>query len=202
MKYSILLLSFLSLLLFSCGDSDLARSADGLWYSKINVKDENGVPYTVEEYLRLNYIESNEKDGGTFVESMVSHVSDDDGDLKITYDIHSEVSGEWEVLLGDLCTVYDLYSLEVSIENLEFSRSESAGIISRYDIDDLWSLSMSKESLREEIRRDAYKQVMSDYRTHNREAEDENACYSDFKVEGNTLTYSAENITMKMRKIE
>ena len=88
MKHVRILLILMSFIMASCGDNELARSADGLWYSKLNLKDEYGVPYTVEEYLRLIYEESNEKDGGTFVESIVSHNIDDDGDYRITYDVH------------------------------------------------------------------------------------------------------------------
>ena len=74
MKHASILLILMSFIMASCGDNELAQSADGLWYSKLNLKDEYGTPYTVEEYLRLNYEESNEKDGGTFVESVVSTI--------------------------------------------------------------------------------------------------------------------------------
>lgn len=194
----------MSFIMASCGDNELARSADGLWYSKLNLKDEYGVPYTVEEYLRLIYEESNEKDGGTFVESIVSHNIDDDGDYRITYDVHSTVSGEWEVLFGDFISVYDLYSLEIEIKNLKFLPSESADIISRLDFasDDIWSLTLEKESIREEIRRGIYQQVLSDYRRHNYEVDNENGCFSDFQVNGDVLSYTASDISMKMKRVK
>lgn len=194
----------MSFIMASCGDNELARSADGLWYSKLNLKDEYGVPYTVEEYLRLNYEESNEKDGGTFVESVVSHNIDDDGEYRITYDVHSTVSGEWEVLFGDFISVYDLYSLEIEIKNLKFLPSESADIISRLDFasDDIWSLTLEKESIREEIRKGIYQQVLSDYRQHNYEVDNENGCFSDFQVNGDILSFTASDISMKMKRVK
>lgn len=194
----------MSFIMASCGDNELARSADGLWYSKLNLKDEYGVPYTVEEYLRLIYEESNEKDGGTFVESIVSHNIDDDGEYQVTYDVHSTVSGEWEVLFGDFISVYDLYSLEIEIKNLKFLPSESADIISRLDFasDDIWSLTLEKESIREEIRRGIYQQVLSDYRRHNYEVDNENGCFSDFQVNGDVLSYTASDISMKMKRVK
>lgn len=194
----------MSFIMASCGDNELARSADGLWYSKLNLKDEYGVPYTVEEYLRLNYEESNEKDGGTFVESVVSHNIDDDGEYRITYDVHSTVSGEWEVLFGDFISVYDLYSLEIEIKNLKFLPSESADIISRLDFasDDIWSLTLEKESIREEIRRGIYQQVLSDYGRHNYEVDNENGCFSDFQVNGDILSFTASDISMKMKRVK
>lgn len=194
----------MSFIMASCGDNELARSADGLWYSKLNLKDEYGVPYTVEEYLRLIYEESNEKDGGTFVESIVSHNIDDDGEYQVTYDVHSTVSGEWEVLFGDFISVYDLYSLEIEIKNLKFLPSESADIISRLDFasDDIWSLTLEKESIREEIRRGIYQQVLSDYRRHNYEVDNENGCFSDFQVNGDILSFTASDISMKMKRVK
>lgn len=193
----------MSFIMASCGDNELARSADGLWYSKLNLKDEYGVPYTVEEYLRLIYEESNEKDGGTFVESIVSHNIDDDGEYQVTYDVHSTVSGEWEVLFGDFISVYDLYSLEIEIKNLKFLPSESADIISRLDFasDDIWSLTLEKESIREEIRKGIYQQVLSDYRQHNYEVNNENGCFSDFQVNGDILSFTASDISMKMKRV-
>lgn len=194
----------MSFIMASCGDNELARSADGLWYSKLNLKDEYGVPYTVEEYLRLNYEESNDKDGGTFVESIVSHNIDDDGEYQVTYDVHSTVSGEWEVLFGDFISVYDLYSLEIEIKNLKFLPSESADIISRLDFasDDIWSLTLEKESIREEIRKGIYQQVLSDYRQHNYEVDNENGCFSDFQVNGDILSFTASDISMKMKRVK
>lgn len=194
----------MSFIMASCGDNELAQSADGLWYSKLNLKDEYGTPYTVEEYLRLNYEESNEKDGGTFVESVVSHNIDDDGEYRITYDVHSTVSGEWEVLFGDFISVYDLYSLEIEIKNLKFLPSESADIISRLDFasDDIWSLTLEKESIKEEIRKGIYQQVLSDYRQHNYEVDNENGCFSDFQVNGDVLSYTASDISMKMKRVK
>lgn len=194
----------MSFIMASCGDNELARSADGLWYSKLNLKDEYGVPYTVEEYLRLIYEESNEKDGGTFVESIVSHNIDDDGEHQVTYDVHSTVSGEWEVLFGDFISEYDLYSLEIEIKNLKFLPSESADIISRLDFasDDIWSLTLEKESIREEIRKGIYQQVLSDYRQHNYEVNNENGCFSDFQVNGDILSFTASDISMKMKRVK
>lgn len=194
----------MSFIMASCGDNELARSADGLWYSKLNLKDEYGVPYTVEEYLRLIYEESNEKDGGTFVESVVSHNIDDDGEYQVTYDVHSTVSGEWEVLFGDFISVYDLYSLEIEIKNLKFLPSESADIISKLNFvnDDIWSLTLEKESIREEIRKGIYQQVLSDYRRHNYEVDNENGCFSDFQVNGDVLSYIASDISMKMKRVK
>lgn len=194
----------MSFIMASCGDNELARSADGLWYSKLNLKDEYGVPYTVEEYLRLIYEESNEKDGGTFVESIVSHNIDDDGEYQVTYDVHSTVSGEWEVLFGDFISVYDLYSLEIEIKNLKFLPSESADIISRLDFasDDIWSLTLEKESIKEEIRKGIYQQVLSDYRQHNYEVDNENGCFSDFQVNGDILSFTASDISMKMKRVK
>lgn len=204
MKHASILLILMSFIMASCGDNELAQSADGLWYSKLNLKDEYGVPYTVEEYLRLIYEESNEKDGGTFVESIVSHNIDDDGEYQVTYDVHSTVSGEWEVLFGDFISVYDLYSLEIEIKNLKFLPSESADIISRLDFasDDIWSLTLEKESIKEEIRKGIYQQVLSDYRQHNYEVDNENGCFSDFQVNGDILSFTASDISMKMKRVK
>lgn len=203
MKHLSLILLLLPMLFVSCGDNELARSADGLWYSKLNMKDDYGIPYTREEFLCMNYEESSEKDGGTFVETVISHVSEDDGDYKITYDVCSTIEGEWEILLGDFITVYDLYSLDIKIDSLKFQPSESADFISELSFfSDIWGLSLEQEGIKEDIRKSAYQQIISDYRRHNYQVKEEEGCFNDFQVNGDVLSYVASNVTMKMLRVK
>lgn len=199
-------LFFISLIfLFSaCGDADLARSADGLWHTRLNMKDEYGIPYTVDQYLRLRFEESDEKDGGTFKETMQAHRSEEEEGCKVTYDVHTSIKGDWEVILGDLYMTYDLYSLDVSIENIEFAPAESSNILSQMDFmgEDYWNLNLNKESIREEMRKTAYRQIMADYRQHNEESENEGGCYFDLQVEEDRLTFKASDINMKMTRVK
>lgn len=199
-------LFFISLifLLSACGDADLARSADGLWYTRLNMKDEYGIPYTVDQYLRLRFEESDEKDGGIFKETMQAHRSEEEEGCKVTYDVHTSIKGDWEVILGDLYMTYDLYSLDVSIENIEFAPAESSNILSQMDFmgEDYWNLNLNKESIREEMRKTAYRQIIADYRQHNEESENEGGCYFDLQVEGDRLTFKASDINMKMTRVK
>ena len=203
---SCLSLLFISLifLLTACGDADLARSADGLWHARLKMKDEYGIPYTVDQYLRLRFEESDEKDGGTFKETMQMHRSEEEEGCKVTYDAHTSIKGDWEVIFGDLYMTYDLYSLDVSIENIEFAPAESSNILSQLDFmgEDYWNLNLNKESIREEMRKTAYKQIMADYRQHNEESENEGACYIDLQVEGDKLSFKASDINMKMTRVK
>lgn len=203
---SCLSLFFISLILLlaACGDADLARSADGLWYARLNMKDEYGIPYTVDQYLRLYFEESDDKDGGTFKETMKMQRSEEEDGCKVTYEVHTGIKGDWEVILGDLYMTYDLYSLDVSIKNIEFAPAESSDILSQMDFmgEDYWNLNMNKESIREEMRKTAYQQIMAEYRQHNEESENEGGCYFDLKVEGDQLTFKASDINMKMTRVK
>lgn len=106
----------LSLILFlgpvlcgACDDADLARSANGLWYLKLNMKDEYGIPYTENQYLQFNFKESDEKDGGTFRETFQMDQTEETDGLQVTYKVQSTIHGDWEVLLEDLYMTYDVF---------------------------------------------------------------------------------------------
>ena len=204
MKYIKLFFFLLVLSLVSCTDADLARQADGLWYVKLNVKDEYGIPHTEEQYLRFNYVESDDKDGGTLTETVLMHLSEDVDDYTVTYDVRSEIKGEWEVLLGDLYVNYDLYSLNVEISNIDYSPSKTANILAQINaLGDIWDMELNRESIKEEIRKEAYKMLRSEYQKNSSDVEDDGPYYPDLQIEEDVMTFTTSDVkTIHLKRIK
>lgn len=196
-----LILILSSVLLVSCDDADLARSADGLWYLKLNVKDEYGIPYKENQYLRFQFEESDVKDGGSFRETLQADQSEEEDGIKVTYKVQSTIDGEWEVIWGDLHMTYDLYSLEVKISDMKFSVSDNADIMSQWNaLGSVWDLSLSKKQIAEEIRKEVYQNLRQKYELDNADAENEGSCYQDLQIEGDKMSFTTadvERVTLK-----
>lgn len=196
-----LILILSSVLLVSCEDADLARSADGLWYLKLDTKDEYGIPYTENQYLRFHFEESDEKDGGTFSEKLQMDQSEEEDGIKVTYKVQSTIEGDWEVIWGDLYMTYNLYSLEVKISDMKFSVSDNADIMSQWNaLGSIWDLSMSKKQIAEEIRKEVYQNLRQKYEQDNADAENESSCYQELQIEGDKMSFTTadfERVTLK-----
>lgn len=196
-----LILILLSVLLVSCEDADLARSADGLWYLKLDTKDEYGIPYTENQYLRFHFEESDVKDGGSFRETLQANQSEEEDGIMVTYKVQSTIEGDWEVIWGDLYMTYNLYSLEVKISDMKFSVSDNADIMSQWNaLGSIWDLSMSKKQIAEEIRKEVYQNLRQKYEQDNADAENEGSCYQELQIEGDKMSFTTadfERVTLK-----
>lgn len=196
-----LILILSSVLLVSCEDADLARSADGLWYLKLDTKDEYGIPYTENQYLRFHFEESDEKDGGTFSEKLQMDQSEEEDGIKVTYKVQSTIEGDWEVIWGDLYMTYNLYSLEVKISDMKFSVSDNADIMSQWNaLGSIWDLNISRKQITEEIRKEVYQNLRQKYEQDNADAENEGSCYQDLQIEGDKMSFTTadfERVTLK-----
>lgn len=196
-----LILILSSVLLVSCEDADLARSADGLWYLKLDTKDEYGIPYTENQYLRFHFEESDVKDGGSFRETLQANQSEEEDGIMVTYKVQSTIEGDWEVIWGDLYMTYNLYSLEVKISDMKFSVSDNADIMSQWNaLGSIWDLSMSKKQIAEEIRKEVYQNLRQKYEQDNADAENEGSCYQELQIEGDKMSFTTadfERVTLK-----
>lgn len=196
-----LILILSSVLLVSCEDADLARSADGLWYLKLDTKDEYGIPYTENQYLRFHFEESDVKDGGSFRETLQANQSEEEDGIMVTYKVQSTIEGDWEVIWGDLYMTYNLYSLEVKISDMKFSVSDNADIMSQWNaLGSIWDLSMSKKQIAEEIRKEVYQNLRQKYEQDNADAENEGSCYRELQIEGDKMSFTTadfERVTLK-----
>ena len=104
--------------LSSCQDTQLAEQLDGTWHTSFTQKDEDGIPYTEEEDVKFIYMKSNAKDGGKFKEKVTIGTATEYYTVNESYKIVCTISGEWEIIGGDLYMGYDLSSLDVKVKDL------------------------------------------------------------------------------------
>lgn len=150
--------------LTSCGDSDLADAMIGRWQGEFEATDDDGA--TSEQSLAFDFTTSDDiMDGGKFTEQRTETFTFEDEGLVMTCTATANITGEWEVLMGDLKLTYDLSSLDVTIDDIDARLSS--------DADD------------EENRQMAYEELRAQYQADN----DEDTYYSDLKVEGGVLSF-------------
>lgn len=96
----------------------------------------------------------------------------------------SNITGEWEVLMGDLKLTYDLSSLDVTIDDIDARLSSDADDIAREAFADAQDAGMF-DADDEENRQMVYEELRAQYQADN----DEDTYYSDLKVEGGVLSF-------------
>lgn len=187
----------LTLAATSCSDADLAKASEGRWVNTCQLKDDEGIPYTQSTLYTFNHIDSNTKDGGTFVEKIrIEQMLEEDG-LSLNYDLVSSVSGEWEIIFGDLYLTYDPSTLEVKMDNFDFNLSADASSEMRLGMaginlyesltgEDL----LDVEGIKEELREGFYQDLSLKYA----ETNEEDICYPNLQVEGNSMSFDTEDV--------
>lgn len=193
-----------SCFLTSCDDAELARSVNGFWYIELQIKDEYGNPFTEHQYLRFNYVDSEDKDGGDFQETVAWNMTEDIDGYKVAYDVKSTIKGDWEVLFGDLYMNYNLYSLEIKVTNLKISLSDDVDFMTQWEsLDDVMYLNMNKRYLEKEARKEAYRMLRRQYEEDNSSGSNGlGSCYSNLRIEGDEMTFTASDIeNMKWKRI-
>ncbi len=173
--------------LYSCNDAKLAEQLDGTWHVSYTQKDEDGTPYTEQQDLTFTHIESNGKDGGMFREIVTAEIETEEDDMNVSCKTACTISGEWEIINGDLYMKYDLSSLDVAVKDLDCKLSYNAGLgFSILGID----RAQLKSNIAKEIRKNTYQEMLKVYRQSN----DEDSCFGDLSIEGDTLSFTASDL--------
>ncbi len=169
--------------LTSCGDSDLADAMIGRWQGEFEATDDDGA--TSEQSLAFDFTTSDDiMDGGKFTEQRTETFTFEDEGLVMTCTATANITGEWEVLMGDLKLTYDLSSLDVTIDDIDARLSSDADDIAREAFADAQDAGMF-DADDEENRQMAYEELRAQYQADN----DEDTYYSDLKVEGGVLSF-------------
>lgn len=209
MKKTLSQLSFWSLLLClsltwtSCTDVELAKAAKGNWTHTQQLTDEDGMPYTETTRYSFNHIDGGDKDGGTFTErTYIKQKGEEDG-MAVSYRMSAHVKGEWEFILGDLYMTYDLASLRVNMDDLDFALTEDASYDMRLGMAGVALYEgltgtdlLDKDGLGEEIANEWYQELYQLYKSEN---EDE-TCYQDVEIEGNVMTVGTADGRMTLHR--
>lgn len=212
MKRLDLLIVFTLLLLgfTSCSDAKLAKEMEGTWHVTLNMKDYEGTPYTQEQFYEFTNVKSDSKDGGTFIERTVNPIEEEVEGIAVKYTATSVISGEWEVLFGDLYMTYNLSSFDVFVDDVDYKFSDNidygtaldymgAAIASAMFGQEL----IDKEELAKEIRKEVYKSLYEEYEQQNRADREEGASYANLKIENGIMSFDTYDIgRMQLNRVD
>lgn len=203
-RNSILLL-FAGLMLPSCNDGKLTKAAEGTWQTTLQYKDEYGNP--LEQELVYTFKCGESGDNNHFIEQITQSLEEEADDFIISYTAISTIEGDWEVLLGDLHTTYDMSTLEVTITDVDYELSDN---ISYDDALDYFESALGAamfgqelidtDELAEEIRKEAYKTMYTLYENDNANNE-EGGCYPELKIEGDIMSFNADEGLIKLVRV-
>lgn len=192
----------------SCDDADLAKKADGTWGTTVNMKDNEGNPFSEQWIFKFKHVEDDYKDGGTFVEQWHAAMKEEVDGLQVSYTYTTSISGDWEVLVGDLYLKYRLNTLEVSIEDVDLGLSEDADLENVLEImgigfEAAFTGKDVEKLLKKEIRKNIYQSMYGNYEEQNNDSEENGACFQNFMVNDDMLSFDTFDIgVVKFKRLK
>ena len=186
--------------LTSCGDSSLAKSMDGTWKGRITTHYDDQSTEDEDIYLQFNYIESSDKDGGTYIEVREGNAKDIDlDDRKLNVHYTTYIKGEWEVLAGTLSMTPDVSTLKVNVNDDDVKMNYQSFDAAWSDFEDeLYSLGGSSREFVSSIQKYLYTELFHEYKSDAETADDE--FFDDLEVNEGVMSFTtgdAGKTTMK-----
>jgi len=109
-------ISVLMLTVSSCSDKHFAKELNGKWMTDYIMSYSDGEKDSITEHVTFYYVPNSEKDGGTFTETRYYKTNEiEDNDYNYSVKSKSSISGNYEVILGDLSLKYNVSTLVVYI---------------------------------------------------------------------------------------
>lgn len=187
-------IAFVAVIAFSsCNDAKLARDIDGSWECGTSFTHADGTKGEEKQILSFSYVESDEKDGGTYTEKRNGKfVMEDDGQ-SIAAEYTITIDGEYEILAGDLYVTYDVSTLNVSIDKLKTGLSDDATL---QDLTDMFasfsdfSFVTDYVAMKREIKKSVYHDCFIDYKTSNNDG----TGFLNVEIEDDKLSFDTSDI--------
>lgn len=176
------------------GDSILAQAAEGAWYVDLEAKDEDGFPIRKQLTMQFRCVEDEDGwiYGGTFLERNRYSQSVQDSGIRANYSATTEISGTWEVLMGDLYLTYNLNSLEVKVGDVDLQ-------VNDWD----YEMQMFMDEYKGDFRREIYSETYRESRRNYKEANDYEGAFENLEIEGNRLSFlSGDAGRVTLRKLK
>lgn len=202
-KITCFFISTLFLLLAnSCNDVKLAQALDGRWDAKYIHSFSDGEKDTIEQNMTFIYDEDESDYDGVFWEEIYCKTNElDDDDYTYSLCYRSSINGTYEVLGGDLYLVYDLSSLEITLDAKDINLKPK-GFDSAWNMlgQGLYSYLNNNESiessLAKELKKRIYKSQFEMYQYNS----SEDVCYSDLTIEENVMSYNTESGKIRYKR--
>lgn len=184
----------MSFSLTSCQDNTLAKAMDGTWKGHITTHYDDQSIENEDIYIQFDYMESNEKDGGTYIEVRDCNAKDIDlDDTKLDVHYTTYIEGEWEVLAGTLSMKPDVSTLKVNVHPNDVKQnyqSVSAVLDNIADVMDIFG--ESTRGLVTAIQKQLYTNLFHEYKSEENNAEDE--FFDDLDVNENAITFTTGDV--------
>lgn len=194
--------TLLLLLANSCNDVKLAQALDGRWEAKYVHSFSDGEKDTIVASMTFIYDEDESDYDGVFWEDIYCKTNElDDDDYTYSFSYRSSISGTYEVLGGDLYLVYDLSSLEVTLDAKDINLKPK-GFDSAWNMlgQGLYSYLNNNESiessLAKELKKAIYKSQFELYQYNS----SEDVCNSDLTIEENVMSYNTESGKIRYKR--
>lgn len=186
-------ITIIAIVFSSCNDSEMAKQLNGSWDCDMEMKDDEGNPYTQNRTLTFNYLEDATGFGGNFTEKNITNLSGTEDDIELNCTVTSTINGKYEVIAGDLWLTYNLSSLDVSVSNVNYDLSDDADFFSAlsYLGNALPSAMLGQEivdkkELVKEIRRSCYQELYRNYESNNDDGN--GACLEELKITNDAMS--------------
>ena len=144
-------------------------------------------------YIKFDYVPSDTKDGGTYVEVRKGTINDVDvGVAKMNAGYCSYIKGEWEVLNGELEIKPDVSTLKVNINPDEVKVNYDNSWMTLENLYEEYGSSVySRQEFISDMQKDVYKELFDEYKEDEDNADA--ASFQDLKVNGETMSFKTED---------
>ena len=192
-QLSVFVLATLLASLTSCEDNKLARDMNGTWKGSFVTTYDDQSRENQDIYIKFDYVPSDTKDGGTYVEVRKGTINDVDvGVAKMNAGYCSYIKGEWEVLNGELEIKPDVSTLKVNINPDEVKVNYDNSWMTLENLYEEYGSSVySRQEFISDMQKDVYKELFDEYKEDEDNADA--ASFQDLKVNGETMSFKTED---------
>lgn len=166
---------------------------NGTWKGSFVTTYDDQTKEKQDIYIKFDYVPSGTKDGGTYVEVRKGTINDVDVDVaKMNAGYCSYITGEWEVLNGELIIKPDVSTLKVNINPDEVKVNYDNSWMSLENLYEEYGSSVySRQEFISDMQKDVYMELLDEYK-EDADNSDE-ASFHDLKVNGGTMSFKAED---------
>lgn len=188
------------LIVCSCSDKHFAKELNGKWMTDYIMSYSDGEKDSITEYVTFYYVPNSEKDGGTFTETRYYKTNEiEDNDYNYSVKSKSSISGNYEVILGDLSLKYNVSTLVVDISTDDVkidikNYAELNSYLSAFSS----SLTNPSEEIAKSFKKNIYKNLFEYYK----EISSADDGFKDLKIHDDAMSYDTTDGRLEYKKDE
>ena len=123
------------------------------------------------------------------MEQVTAEIENEEENINVRCKTICTISGEWEIIGGDLYMTYNLSSMDVEVKDMNYELLENTAL--GFDILGIDRIKL-EDNITEEIRRNSYREMYKVYQQSNKET-DQGFCFEDLSIEGDSMSYNTSD---------